>query len=57
MLLPIYWYVVTDVSEDLNTIFGVNIPRRVKLAALLAMTSKLINLFQTYVYIDHYTGL
>jgi hypothetical protein len=57
MLHPIYWYTVTDVSEVLNATFGVNIPRTVKLATLLAMTSKLTNLFQTYVNIYRYTGL
>jgi len=47
MLLPIYWYVVTDVLKGLNATFCVNIPKRVKLAALFAMTLKLMNVFET----------
>ena len=57
MLLPIYWYDVTDVLEGLNTSFGVNIPRRIKCATLLATALKLINVFEIYVNIYHYTSL
>jgi hypothetical protein len=60
MLLPIYWYDVTDFflggGEGLNAIFGVNIPRRIKHATLFAMTLKLINILEMYINIYHYTN-
>jgi hypothetical protein len=57
MLLHIYWFTVTDVSEGLNATFGVTIPKTVKLATLLAMTLKLTNLFVTHVNIYRYPGI
>ena len=57
MLHRIYWYVVTDGLADLNATFGVNIPKRVKLVPLFTMNLKLMNLFETYVNIYHYTDL
>jgi len=57
MLLPIYWHVVTDILEGPNATLGVNIPKRVKLATMLAMALKSINIFETYVNIYHYTDL